>query len=217
MARLTLREIEEYNNYLLMASIIEDNKVKDVGDGYTVFKNNTDFMLKVDEVGVTGRTIWACLGSNNFVEWVSNLRFLGRNGFHRGFYRAGSGFAEQLLNTPVDHEIDKLSDNEVVTHSRGIYGLIMALLLVEQGIWEAGATRVVSFGAPEPCKREGIKRLEKAGIEHHRIVTERDFVQHLGMSDHYETHLYVLPTVKSFDHTNYAEAIKLAKIRRMEI
>jgi hypothetical protein len=217
MARLTLREIEQYNNYLLTASTIEDNKVMQKLDKYKVFKNNTDFMLKIDEVGVSGRTLWACPGSNKFVEWVSNLRFLGRNGFHRGFYRAGSGFADQLLNTPVETEIDRLADNEVVTHSRGIYGLIMALILVEQGIWDAGATRVISFGAPEPCKRDGIKRLEKAGIEHHRIVTERDFVQHLGMSDHYETHLYVLPTVRSFDHTNYAEAIKLAKVRGMEV
>lgn len=75
-----------------------------------------------------GRTLYiTCDGSSTPAEWVSNLRVFTTNGFHKGFYRAAvRGYRD--LKTKLKHPIKYYKRVEWDCHSRGVFGLIMALL-----------------------------------------------------------------------------------------
>lgn len=171
-------------------------------DSSQIVRYKTDFIVVNNHPSVTEVVV---TGSTEPREWISNILAWNRKGFHNGFYRAADGMREQLRRWFWSNSIPI----EVKCHSRGIYGLILAYMMkCEEDLWPN--VSVVSFGAPEPCKRKGLDLLIDSDIPHQRVVTKADFVQHLGLGRHYETGLTLCPNVPdALDHTNYGKALNI--------
>ena len=205
--RPTYKELIEMWSLLDFSNEIEHKKYDPRKAGVTIFKAVTDFLIVLE---APKATYVICTGSNTglsfkaVVEWFTNLHAWNKRGFHKGFYNVANRMYKQLKDYKWNHN----KQVYYVLHSRGVYGSITALKLREKGFITHPI--IVSFGAPECCKDEGIQRMKDAGIEHYRVLTPDDMITKVGASKHYETEVIELPVVKGIDHISYEEALQEA-------
>lgn len=195
----------KYWGLLDLSTELEDTGY--IPEGIKVYEAVTDYLI-IKETDT--KTIVICTGSNTgrsfktVVEWFTNFTAWSKKGFHRGFYNVAKRMAEQLK----DYKWDKSKDVLFICHSRGIYGLILAYMLEKLEV--INAPNVISYGAPECCKRGGYKKLSDSNVNHIRVWTQDDVVTKVGAGVHWSTCSIKLPTVKGIDHISYDKALKKA-------
>jgi hypothetical protein len=145
-----------------------------------------------------------CDGSDKFREWIENL-LAWPTRFYVMFYSYANVVREmvpQILNKTKD----TTNKARIIAHSRGIFGLGVALKLYDLG-WEI--EEVILYGAPNPGMWRFAKECEKRGIKITFIVVKGDWViKRPIFGKHPEPQRYIL--LKNIDNLKGIKKIHLS-------
>jgi hypothetical protein len=147
-------------------------------------------------------------GTNHLLEWIGNLIFWPKYGFHRNCEKIATEFFRKL-HEQIAYIPREKRNITCVCHSRGGLGLITALYIKKY----TKNTKVVTFGSLRVATKRGIEKLEDQRIEHHRVEAAVDIVDNLPFNlftfKHYQTFKYKMGTVwGKLDHLGFRRALE---------
>ncbi len=197
-------------NRLVRANAMEADNVTDVG--FTKLKGRTNDVAYSSNLGDTLQLTFTGSNFNGF-EWASNLSVLPWKGYHMGFYRTAKRMRETLYcNYETLYSLKHCDDVGIDAHSRGVYGVILAKLMIDdKRISEEQLVNADGFGLPPYVTSKGFRKLNGTPNLNVNIVDlENDIVsgKRLWMKTYYDK-MWMLPNVKGeFDHCAYKEALE---------